>query len=112
MATNIKLKLDKPVFDSVVTFVRYAADSIRVENATTLVAKEYLEGLSRNLQNREISERRKVTVSMPVWVAILFDNQVLGLMRLAGDYECAVAGLLHIEVERQINRVIQIKMFK
>jgi len=112
MITKIKLKLDRQAFDSVVTFTRYAADSIHVKNEAMLVAKEYLEELSWKLQRRVSAERKSVTVSMPLWVGILFNSQVLGVMHVAGDYERALANILRTEIELQINRAIQTKMFQ
>jgi len=115
MGAKIKLRVDRQAFDSVATFTRYAADNIHVSDEATLVAKEYLTELAWKLQGRrEKGEGRKqLAVSMSFLLAILFDKQVLGVMQLAGgDYERALSNILHAEIEKQISRAIQERMFQ
>lgn len=107
MATKIKLRIERPVFESIFRVLCFVSTYIVVEDWLTLFFAENLKKLHRNFENKKYTDRDRITITMDLGAAITFIGVVGNSMKGQGDYERAVYDILEFEVLKQVDRAIQ-----
>ena len=110
--TTIRLKFTPGVYRVIFSITELLSRQVRVVDMQTLILQECLDKIFLNLNKQKYSKREYVYLSLSLTELFLFVNTVGTAMQSAGEYERAVWRDIEKNVDIQVNREVQIRMFK